>query len=146
MTHKWDFNNTTLGQRGPECNGNEGVLKTFQSSRTLRCSLVSYSLWPTDKTLIGTTTPGLKGRKSNGNEGAFHIPLNFRTEASSSDDLVLYWGHVLAGVVLHLCRNAVGIFYSASQQGYIVIWLQVFQSNTNNLHKFVSSIYKVSSN
>ena len=49
---------------------------------------------------------------SNGNEGVLRIPQSSSmTEASPSDCLVSYPKHLL-GVVLPLCRDAVGVFCS----------------------------------
>ena len=35
---------------------------------------MNSSIWPIDRTLIGTTIPGQSGTESNGNEGLHHIP------------------------------------------------------------------------
>ena len=57
------------------------------------------SIWPIDKTLSGDTTPGQGGPGSNSNEGVLHIPQGSSiTEASPSDCLVSYSGHLLEGV------------------------------------------------
>ena len=45
------------------------------------------SIWPTDRTLIGTTTPGQSGSGCNGNEGVLLIPQNYRTGSLPSDGL-----------------------------------------------------------
>ena len=54
------------------------------------------SIWPIDRTLSGTTTQGLSGPGSDGNEGVLCIPQSSSiTEASPSDCLALYLGHLL---------------------------------------------------
>ena len=61
--------------------------------------------------------PLLSGPGSNGNEGVLHIPQSSSTtEASPSDCLVSYPGHLLGGV-LPLCRDVVGIFYGPCRLG-----------------------------
>ena len=82
-------------------------------------------IWAKDWTLTGTTTLGQSGPKSNGNEEVLYIPQSSKTEASPSDGLVSYPGHLLVGVVLLLYRNAVGIFYCPIQLDCIHIcsWL-----------------------
>ena len=67
-------------------------------------------------TLSGAITLGQSGPGSNGDEGVLHIPKKFSiTETSPSDSLVSYAGHLLVGVVLPLCSEAVGVFYSPSR-------------------------------
>ena len=41
-----------------------------------------------------STTPGHSGLGGNGSEGVFHIPQISKAEASPSDGLVLYTGHI----------------------------------------------------
>ena len=54
------------------------------------------SIWPIDKTLSGATTPSQSGPGSNGNKGVLCIPQSSSiTEASPSDCLVSYPGHLL---------------------------------------------------
>ena len=49
-----------------------------------------------DRNLTGATTLGQSGQRSDINEGVLHIPPNFSiTEASPSDGLVSYAGHLL---------------------------------------------------
>ena len=53
-------------------------------------------IWPIDRALSGATTLGQSGPGSDGNEGALCISQSFSsTEASSSDYLVSYPGHLL---------------------------------------------------
>ena len=66
-----------------------------------------------------TTTPGQSRPESNGTERVLHIPQSSRTEASLSDGLVSYPGH-LEWEVLPFCRDAVSVFYSSSQLGCII--------------------------
>ena len=74
------------------------------------------SIWPIDRTLSGATTLDQCWPGSNGNERVLHIP-----GVSLSDCLVLYPGHLLGGVVLPFCRDAVGIFYSSSRLGWCIL-------------------------
>ena len=54
------------------------------------------SIWPTDRTLSSVTTPGQSEPGSDGNEEVLHIPRSSSiTEASPSDCLVSYPGHLL---------------------------------------------------
>ncbi len=54
---------------------------------------------------------------SDGNEGVLRIPQSSSIAGTSpSDCLVSYPGHTL-GVVLPLCKGAVGVFYSPSRLG-----------------------------
>ena len=54
------------------------------------------SILPIDRTLSGAMTPGQSGPRSNGNEWVFHVPQSTNiTEASPSDCLVSYPGHLL---------------------------------------------------
>ena len=82
-------------------------------------SIQFSSICPIDKTLSGATTLGQCGPGSDGNKGVLNIPQNSSiTGASPSDCLVSYLEHSFAGGgVLSLCRDAVGMFYSPSQQG-----------------------------
>ena len=83
-------------------------------------SIQFNSIWPIDRTLSGATTPGHSGPGSDGNEGVLCIPQSSSiTETSLSDCLVSYPGHSLGVVVvvLLLCREAVGEFYSPSWLG-----------------------------
>ena len=45
--------------------------------------------------MTGTTKLGQSGHGSNGNEEVLHIPQSCRTEASPSDSLLSYPGHLL---------------------------------------------------
>ena len=78
------------------------------------------SIWPIDRTLSGATTPSLSGHGSDGNEGVLHIPQSSSiTGTTPSDCLVSYAGHSWGGA----CREAVGVFYSPSQLGnLILVW------------------------
>ena len=69
-------------------------------------------------TLTDTTSPGQSGPGNYGNKGVLYIPLSSRTGESLLDILMSYLGHSL-GWVLPLCSDAVSIFYSFSQLGYI---------------------------
>ena len=52
----------------------------------------------------------MSGPERNSNEGVLQIPQSFRTGASSSDSFISY----PIGMVLRLCREAVGVFYNRS--------------------------------
>ena len=70
------------------------------------------SIWLIDRTLPGATTPGQSESENDGNERVLCIPQSSSiTEAAPSDCLVLYPG------ILHLCRDAVGVFYNPSRLG-----------------------------
>ena len=58
-------------------------------------SIIVNNLIFLDGTLTGTITLGEDGPGSDGNEGVLHILQNSRTEASPSDGLVPYPGHLL---------------------------------------------------
>ena len=68
-----------------------------------------------------STTVGylMPNNGSNGNEGVLNIPQSSRTGASPSDCLISYPGHLFRGGVLPLSRDAVSMFYSPSQLGYL---------------------------
>ena len=54
------------------------------------------SIRPIDRTLSGATTQGQSGPGSDSNEGVLHIPqISSITEASPSDHLMSYSGHLL---------------------------------------------------
>ena len=54
------------------------------------------SIWPINSTLSGATTPGQSRPGSNGNERVLCIPQSSSiTEASPSDCLMSYLGHLL---------------------------------------------------
>ena len=60
-------------------------------------------IWPIDRTLSGATTPGQSGPGSNGNERVLHISQSSSiTEASPSDCLMSYPGHLLVGCLTPL--------------------------------------------
>ena len=59
-------------------------------------STLFSSIWPIDRTLLGATTLDQSGPGSDDNERVLHIPQDFSIiEASSSDCLVSYAGHLL---------------------------------------------------
>ena len=72
-----------------------------------------------DMTLTGVTSLGQVDLGVIGNEGVLHILQSSRTGASPSNGSVSYTGHSLEGRerILLLCKGAVDIFYSPSQQG-----------------------------
>ena len=54
------------------------------------------SIWPIGRTLLGAIIPGQSGPGSDDNERVLPIPQNFSiTEASPSDSLASYTGHLL---------------------------------------------------
>ena len=65
-------------------------------------------------TLSGVTTLGQSEPGSDDNEGALHIAKISKAGALPPDDLMLYPGHLLVGV-LSLCRDVVSVFYFSSQ-------------------------------
>ena len=73
-------------------------------------------------TLSGATTLGQSGPGSDGNEGVQCIPQSScNTGTSPSDCLATCPGHSLG--VLSLCRDAVGVLYSTSQLGKVMLEL-----------------------
>ena len=69
--------------------------------------------------LSGATT---LGHGSDGNKRVLRVLQSSSiTGTSPSDCYVLYPGHWLVGV-LPLCREAVGVFYSPSRQGKILVF------------------------
>ena len=79
------------------------LFQTIQFSISKQLS----SIWPIDRTLLGTTTPGQNWHGGDGNEVMLHIPQSSSTTGTSpSDCLVSYLGHSL-GVVLPLYRGSV---------------------------------------
>ena len=88
------------------------LFQTIQFSISTQFSSISI-----DRTLSGATTPDQSGPERNGSVEVLHIPQSSNiTGSSSSDCLVLYPEHSL-GRVLHLCKDAISIFNSSSQQG-----------------------------
>ena len=70
------------------------------------------SIWTINKTLSGATTPDQGGSGNDGNKGVLRIPQSYSIiEASPSDWIVSYLGHLL-GEVVPLGRYVVGVFYS----------------------------------
>ena len=73
------------------------------------------SIWPIDRTLLSVTTPS----QSDGNEEVLCIPQSSSITGTSLSDLVSYLGHSLVEVLPF--RETVGVFYSPSQLGKIVV-------------------------
>ena len=92
------------------------LLYNIHNLTSVTCLHRVCSIWPIDKTLSGATTPGQSGPGSNGIKRVLHIPQISKARASPSDVLLSYPGHL--GVLLPLCRDAVGIFYSPSWLGW----------------------------
>ena len=80
------------------------------------------SIWSIDSTLSGATTQGQSVPGSNDNEEVLCILQSSSiTEASPSDSLMSYPGHLLEwGGVLPLDRDAISVFYSFNQLGWHV--------------------------
>ena len=97
----------------------ERCLKPLQRSSwcILQPQLAGLDLFEPDIGLISTSTLGQSGLGSTENEGVLHIFQSSKTRASPSDNLVSYLEHLLDVGALLLCRNAVSVFYSPSQQG-----------------------------
>ena len=101
--------------------------KTFQAIQ-LSISTQFSSIRPIDRTLSGSSTPGQSGSGSDGNKGLLCI-LQSITGTSPSDRLVSYpgysleksyssaanWSPLIGGGFLTLCKEAVDIFYWASE-------------------------------
>ena len=89
--------------------------QTIQFSKSMPLVLFKPSIGP----LSGATSLGQRRPGSNDNEGVLRILQSPGiTGTSPSDCLVSYRGHILGGgVVLPLCREAVGVFYSPSRLG-----------------------------
>ena len=89
------------------------LFQTIQVSISTQFS----SIWFIDRTLSGATILGQSEPGSDGNGEVLRISQSSCiTGTSPSDCLVSYPGHSLGGG-LHLCREAVGIFYSTSWMG-----------------------------
>ena len=74
------------------------------------------SIWPIDRTLSGATIPSQCGPGSDDNEGVLHIPqISSITGTTPSEFRVI--SRTLVDGVLHLCREAVGVFYSPRRLG-----------------------------
>ena len=75
------------------------------------------SIWSTNRTLSGATTPGQSGPGNDGNIGILYIPQSsIITGSLASESLVPF---PLVGMVLLLCRDAVGVFCSPSHLGLV---------------------------
>ena len=61
---------------------------------------LNISVWHIDGTLTGSTILGQSGSGGNGNDGVLDITPNSRIEASPSDGLVSYLGHLVVGIGL----------------------------------------------
>ena len=84
-------------------------------------------IWPIDRTLSGATTSSQSGPGSDSNEGVLYIPQSSSiTGTTLSDCLMSYEGHSLRGGVLPLCKDAIGVFYSPSWLGSLVIEFSLF--------------------
>ena len=73
-------------------------------------------IWPTDWTLSDATSQGQSEPGSNDNKWVL-CNLQRIIGGSLSDCLVLYSGHSF-GVILPICRDAVGVFHSPSRVGH----------------------------
>ena len=88
------------------------LIQTFQFSISMQFN----SIYSVDRAQWGATIQSQSRPGSNGNEEVLRISQSLRiTGISSSDCLVSYPVHSLVGVVLPLCRSAVGVFYSPSR-------------------------------
>ena len=86
--------------------------KKFNLALVICLLLMSnISVWPIDRSLSCSINPGQSGPRSDGNEG---VP-----RASPSDCLMSVQDIHLG--VLPICWDAVGLFYSPSQLGYIIL-------------------------
>ena len=87
------------------------------------------SIWPINRTLSGTTTLGQSRPGSDGNERVLCIPQSSSiTGTSPSDCLLSYSRHLLVGVVLPLCRDAISECYSPSQLGWELVKCTPYKS------------------
>ena len=117
------------------------LLYNSHNSKSIICLHTVYSIWPIDRTLSGTTTPSLSGTGSNGNEGVLPIPQISKAAASPLDCLMLCPVHSLEVGVLPLCRDAVSVFYSPRQLGFLKLMaccLIISQTIVNTLYVFLS--------
>ena len=97
------------------------MLKQFYFKQSsFNISTQFNSIWPINRTLPDATTPGQSEPRSDSNKGVLHIPQSPSITGTSPSDLVSYTGHLL-GSVLPLCREAVGVFYSPSRLGKVII-------------------------
>ena len=88
----------------------------FQTIQLSICTQFS-SIWLIDRTLSGATTPDPSGPGSNGNEEILHIAKNSSITGVSPSDCLSRT--LVEGLVLPLCREAVGVFYSFIRLGHM---------------------------
>ena len=87
-------------------------------------------IWPIARTPLGATTPGEREPESDGNEGVHRFPQSSSIMGAwPLDGLVSYPRHSLVEV-LHLCIDAVSVFYRSSRRGYVVFDITTLKHRT----------------
>ena len=95
------------------------------------------SIWPIDKTHSGATSQDQRKPETDANDAVLHIPQSSSSAETSLSDCLVWYPHSV-GVVLPLCRSAVGKFYSPSRLGYrILLWVGFYPSAE------VQSVYSI---
>ena len=74
------------------------------------------SICPVDRTLTSTISLGQSGPRSNGNEVVLHTFKSSKTGSSLSDAVKCHRHLFRTRKALPICRDAVSVFYSPSQQ------------------------------
>ena len=117
----------------------------FNISHLFAVKWSNSSIWSWDWTLSGTNILIQSGPGINFNERVLKIPQRSRTGVSLSDGFVSYQGYSVVGV-LTLCKDAVSVFYSPSQLGYIELGIRMLKimllnkDTWSSLH--ISAIFK----
>ena len=84
--------------------------------------MFNSSIWPIDRTLADATTMDQSGPGNSDIEGVLHIPQSSTTGASITDCFISYPGDSFTGGLgLPFLRETVGLFYSPSWLGYILV-------------------------
>ena len=107
-------------------------LNSFKYSKWLNSFFLSL-----DGTLTGSSTSDQGGPESNSNKGVHHILWSSRAGTLPSDGLMSYPGHSLE--VLHLCRDAVSIFFSPRQMDCKILIKEIRLKGFNLANKANSS-------
>ena len=114
-------------------------LNGFKYSKWLSCSI-----WPIHETISSTTTPGQSGAGNNGKDVYSTFLKVPELECDHHMQLrVISTTLVLGGGgVLHLFRDAVGVFYSPSRRIYIYIALRKTKTDHIRIINLFPSCYR----
>ena len=99
-------------------------VSTVSMSKTVPFQIIQFSIstqfssiWPIDRTLSTATILGQGGPGSDGIKGVLRIPLSSSITGISPSDCLVISRTLVAGAVLLLCRDTIGVFYILSQLG-----------------------------